>query len=123
MKKELQQQLKDNYPSLFNRESDCKSLRPFAIECGDGWYDFLDNICAAIMDLNPSDKVCFAEIKEKFGALRIYVNDSCPAISDILDCAERSSMKICEDCGVCENVTTDGKSWVKSLCPVCRSNR
>ena len=110
MKKELQQQLKDKYPSLF-RDSDHKAMRPFHIECGDGWYDLIDNICSAIMDLHPSDKVCFAQIKEKFGALRIY------------DCAEQSSMKICEDCGVCENVTTDGKSWIKSLCPVCRSNR
>ena len=46
MKQELEQQLIAKYPKLFGdvNKSPMESLMCFGCECGDGWYDILDNL-------------------------------------------------------------------------------
>lgn len=95
MKPELEQQLIEKYPKLFGdvNKSPKESLMCFGMECGDGWYNILENLCGYIENLQKThsyflatnDKndehanfhcpdVVFNQIKEKYGTLRVYWN-------------------------------------------------
>jgi len=91
MSPELEHKLIEKYPKLFKNvnKSPKETLICFGCECGDGWYDILDNLCGFIINLQKSrsyflmkkdDKcinfhcpdVVFDQIKEKYGTLRVY---------------------------------------------------
>lgn len=101
MSPELEHKLIEKYPKLFGdvNKSPMKSLMCFGCECGDGWYDILDNLCGYLTNLQESrafylgfkqevidsnDKsfdacfkcpdIVFMQIKEKYGTLRVYWN-------------------------------------------------
>jgi hypothetical protein len=100
------------YPSFFHNLT-------YGIECNVGWHDLLNDLCEKITELNPPENFHFAQIKQKFGALRIYVDNSNDGINNLLDIAEQDSAQICEHCGSNEYVTSEG-SWIKTLCHDCR---
>jgi hypothetical protein len=102
MSPELDKQLCDKYPKIFaNRyKSAQESCLAFGIECGDGWYNILDNLCASAnhmwstsveidaddavkLDIKenpyggyfapvPAPQMVASQVKEKFGTLRFY---------------------------------------------------
>jgi hypothetical protein len=102
MSPELDKQLCDKYPKIFadRYKSVQESCMAFGIECGDGWYDILDNLCAATnrmwstsieidaedavkLDIKentyggyfaqvPAPQMVAKQVKEKFGTLRFY---------------------------------------------------
>ena len=91
MSPELEHKLIEKYPKLFKNvnKSPKETLICFGCECGDGWYDILDNLCGFITNIQKSrtyflmkkdDKcidfrcpdVVFDQIKEKYGTLRVY---------------------------------------------------
>ena len=131
MKKELEEQLIEKYPKIFNIDKlDTKEPFPiFKIECGDGWYNLLDDLCDSIqfhIDYNikntelESSQVVVKQIKEKFGGLRFYFRGGNEYINGMVSFAEKMSYKICEHCGTNKNVTTEGKDWIITLCNNCR---
>jgi hypothetical protein len=67
MNPDLESKLLDKYPKLF------ASKQFWGFECGDGWYDILDNLCGAIASYGNAEDVMVDQIKEKFGQLRFYV--------------------------------------------------
>ena len=72
------------------------------IECGDGWYDLIDDTLSRIEQhcaTNGSGLPAITQIKEKFGSLRIYLTPTTDAFMSILTAAERKSATICEQCG------------------------
>ena len=127
MNEELTEELKTKHPKFFrNLHGDpTKTCMAWGIECSDGWFDLLSKLCDDITALNPPDDFCFAQIKEKFGGLRVYIDNGTDAIYDLLDEAEKNSYEICESCGTRDDVTGEcGEgSWVKALCKKCRSQR
>lgn len=127
MKPELEKQLMEKYPSFFVDMYGHPMLTCLAWGCetGDGWYNLIDEVCQkikALPNLEPTFR--FAQIKEKFGYLRINFSgtEKWDEIYDILNDAEIRSGKICEFCGSTENVTTKG-GWIKTLCEGCRSGK
>lgn len=129
MKTELEQQLINDFPQLFQGKDKppTESLMCFGCDCGDGWYGLIREVCEQITETlsktQNSEDFCFSQIKEKYGQLRIYVNDYSDEIAEILDKAEEKSATICEDCGTTENVTQNTLGWISSLCPTCRENK
>ena len=79
-------------------------------ECGPGWNKLVD----PIIELCKSSGVHIIQIKEKFGGLRIYVDDPTPAVEVEIREAENQSYKTCEVCG--EPGQLYGGSWLKTLC-------
>lgn len=87
MKRILQDQLYAKYPKIFaNKDRSMKeSCLYFGLECGDGWYDILDHLCAALsnvystgfyigdeyVSVNPPQVVA-DQVKEKMSSLRFY---------------------------------------------------
>ena len=100
------------YPLLFSNLN-------YGIECNNGWHDLLNDLCEQIVKLNPPEDFCFVQIKQKFGLLRIYVDNSNEEINNLINAVELKSAKICEHCGSDQHVTSEG-SWIKTLCHDCR---
>ena len=129
MKEELANKLINKYPKMFPKEANWAYP---AVE--DGWYDLLDALCGEIQhhldweraegkyekyDAKPNapEQVVVAQLKEKFGGLRFYVNGCDQRTSGMIQMAEAMSFHICEMCG------SPGEqrkgSWIKTLCDDC----
>lgn len=98
MNKDLQNQLFAKYPKIFRdaKLSPRQSCMGFGIECGDGWYQIIDALCAALSsgyssskdtmrfdgvegrfpyDTFESVQVVADQAKEKFSGLRFYTHN------------------------------------------------
>jgi hypothetical protein len=109
MNPDLESKLLDKYPKLFSNK------QFWGFECGDGWYDILDNLCGAIKEHTyDSDEVYVDQIKEKFGRLRFYLSREDDVIHGMISMAEYMSAHTCEMCGA-PGKTRD-VSWFVTLC-------
>jgi hypothetical protein len=118
-----EEQFYTSYPLVFPEgEPYC------GFNCGDGWYTLLDTLFFAItkdlkkvyskIKLDPQDKFSIAQIKEKFGGLRIYYNNGTDYIDDIINQAENMSEHICETCGEYGSIR-NSSYWIKVRCDKC----
>jgi len=114
MKKELQDKLKNTYPSLFYNDK-------FYFECGDGWYEILVNLFSSITQHEKTKLPKLTQVKEKFGRLRVYCDYETPTVSALIHFAEGISWSICEICGNRGTMTTSG--WMRVLCSECACTR
>ena len=96
-----------------------QSLIPFGIETGDGWFKIIDQLSADItlLDEKNGTTTIAVQVKEKFGALRFYVQAGSDAIFDLIDKAEDESSRTCEMCG--EPGELRGVGWVSTMCDKC----
>ena len=109
MNPDLTQKLLDKYPKLFSNQ------QFWGFECGDGWYDILDNLCGAITQYtHDPDEVYVDQIKEKFGKLRFYLSREDYVMHGMITLAEYMSGHTCELCGA-PGKTRD-VSWFVTLC-------
>jgi len=91
--------------------------RPYfyrGIECGPGWYPLYGPIVAKCQ----RQGISIAQVKEKFGLLRIYVEKPTPAITKAIYEAEAASARTCETCGAPGHMYDDGYRRVR--CKPCR---
>ncbi len=93
------------------------------IDCGNGWYNLLKNLCEKIepilVTLNKSvssggQPICAIQIKQKFGTLRFYMSSETPDITKYIKDAEKESAVTCEICGGHGSLT--GKGWLFTRC-------
>lgn len=84
---------------------------------GEGWRDLVTKLVNDIMAIDKTVEI--TQVKEKFGELRFYVSSSSEQVFNLIEQAEAESLKICEICGIRENVTTQG-AWLLTLCSKCR---
>jgi hypothetical protein len=102
----------------------------WGITCGDGWYFLLDQLCDSIqsyIDNNKHLKIKQLEatqVKEKFGGLRFYHNNSNEKLDGMIMLAECMSYSICELCGSTDDtVKQTEKGWIHTLCESCRNKQ
>ena len=122
MSPELDKQLCDKYPALFRDRHELPeySAMSFGFECGDGWYNLIDDLCHCIETHIKSKwhqdelNVTVDQVKEKFGALRFYVTGSDYMIDGMICMAEYMSSRICEECGDKGHLRYGG--WIKTAC-------
>ena len=151
MKSELQIELCKRHPSIFREiggQPD-ETCMAWGIECGDGWHDLIETLCTEIdaeventNRLYPHLKfaVVAAQVKEKWGGLRFYVDfiynhelledeDAMKKItsriweiSGMIRITESLSRKTCETCGSkCE---VDRESmYPRAECDACEQVR
>ena len=87
-------------------------------DVGPGWKGLLDRLHIDIAALAPDYEV--TQVKEKFGALRIYLSGAHNGqVQALLHAAEAQSQYICEECG--ELGELGGTYWMKTLCPTHRA--
>ena len=76
MDERLQKKLVGRYPHIFkDYRGDMRyTCMAWGFECGDGWFELLNNMCHDIVELgqNKNIQVIAHQVKEKFGGLRFY---------------------------------------------------
>jgi hypothetical protein len=130
MKRELDEQLVKDHPTLFadRHASMTTTAMCWGFECGDGWYGLLKEACDKIEPIlakckkdNPKGweygYYRASQIKEKFGTLRFYMSGAPEEVEDIIDEATIKSAKTCEDCGKPGKFRDDG--WCSTRCDTC----
>jgi hypothetical protein len=121
MNAEHTKHLIEKYPVLYqgHKLPITQNLMSFGFEHGDGWFVLLDNLSALItlLDKRDGSETIAVQVKEKFGALRFYVQAGSDAIFDLIDKAEDESSRTCEMCG--EPGELRGVGWVSTMCDKC----
>jgi hypothetical protein len=134
MTPERDKQLCEKYPKIFAHRDDPEPRHSIAcgVECGDGWYDLLDTLCANIQahvdhmesqDVRrppeePVDRqVLVTQVKSKFGGLRFYTGPTDDVVRGMISFAESMSFKICETCG--HKGARKGTGWIHTMCAPC----
>jgi len=113
MNKRLEKTLIEKYQYMFCNDTFCFS-------CDDGWYYLLDMAFLKIKKADSNKEFRINQIKEKFGALRLYGHSENEKVHKIIANAENTSSYICEVCGKDANLCVSSGFWYKSLCPICR---
>lgn len=130
MKRELETQLVRDFPFCFGdyRKDPTQSCMAFGCECGDGWYDLIREACAKAEyiieqyieahkydeDFNEDFTPRLAQVKEKFGTLRLYFTAYPDGIDEIEREAEKKSETTCETCG--KSGKMRGMGWLYVSC-------
>lgn len=121
MDKEFQMKLVEKYPTMFKEYGGDmrKTCMAWGICTGNGWYDIIDELCSKLEPLG----VVAAQIKEKFGGLRFYINPlnegvDWEEVHDHINEAESKSYKTCEICG--KPGKRIGGGWVVTRCDDCK---
>ena len=139
MSPDLEKKLLEKYPELYNYKSaDGKSsdMSHYGFSHGDGWFNIIDCLSATIADImknhqarkhltqeefNETVQVRVAQVKEKFGSLRFYVDNGNREVGAAITLAEMLSSRTCEYCG---NLgTRRGGGWVKVRCDACEAKK
>ncbi|KAK0184512.1 hypothetical protein F5146DRAFT_240949 [Armillaria mellea] len=102
------------YPSLFTSSE----MQKWGLECSRGWEGLIRQICNQL----KGKDVAFIQIKEKFGKLRIYVEDGDPETQRYLQEMEEKSAKVCEKCGKPGNLAVSN-GWLFATCEECAKER
>lgn len=77
---------------------------------GSGW----SHLIKPVTDYCKKHHIKIIQIKEKFGSLRIYIDEYTPELVELINKAEAESEKTCEKCG--EPGYIAGPGWVKCFC-------
>jgi len=122
MDKELEENLKEEYPFLFKEENFIDDLKVFGFMCKDGWYNLLDVLFFKItkyLKEKPGilEDFFINEIKEKDGSLKVdMVGDK--HIYNLATETKNISLTICEDCGR-KGELQDVYGLYSTLCELC----
>ena len=131
MKKELEEKLVRDYPEILQEYH----LTPFescmgrGFECGDGWYNLIDECCDQIRAFAEEDKIniIFEQVKEKLGRLTIYVKvegdkEQKKIAYQIADAFAVKSQYVCDECGreFEDKITENIDGWISATCEDCR---
>ena len=132
MKEELDKKLCEKYPKIFkNRNGSMQETCMYwGFSHDDGWYDIIDSLCASIQnhinnkryqfremsqeDFDEEHQVVAAQVKEKFGGLRFYVDGGDDWVYGAISMAESISYRTCEVCGAPGK--TRGTGWIRTTC-------
>ncbi len=84
---------------------------------GRGWFGILKELVEDLIKLGWDRKV--AQIKEKFGSLRLYPGHWTPEFQDRIIAAREHSKEICEECGKAGTLRARASGWHATRCDQC----
>lgn len=87
------------------------------VAAGRGWYGLIEDALEQInASLRPEDLAGFriTDVKEKYGTLRIYVDNAPDAVEAIVEIAQRRSALTCDRCG--DQGRVGGRGWLACRC-------
>lgn len=135
MKEQLEVTLKNRYPIFFKMLQDRSSeqhtkskeqepvytpVKLFGIQCDDGWYKLIDKLANRIERINSkettTETIHATQVKEKFGALRVYTSHQPSVINELCHFARELSRETCELCGDMQTARKRDIYRIKTLC-------
>ena len=150
MNKELEKKLSDKFPFMKKGKSLIEQhnagfiddlYSAFGLECGDGWYDLIYELCTEIQKAIDESRlpvnVEINQVKEKYGGLRFYYSlnfkenglgsidankrkELSEKIFKLTNIYEDKSYGVCELCGKPGKLRED-LDWMQTLCEECYS--
>jgi len=84
--------------------------------CPPGWYPAVEKLCDLLERIGG---VQLAQVKEKFGGLRFYVDGGPYLAHELIKACEAASIMMCQDCGAPGVLRKNGTYWVATLCDKC----
>jgi len=128
MTEENERKLFEKYNKIFigRNKPITENLMSFGFECGDGWYNIIDSLCANIQGYIDQQEgkvrqIEATQVKEKFGTLRFYTNHIDDYVDGVISMAECMSARTCESCGNPGEANDSG--WIITLCGTCREKQ
>ena|SRR3990167_10617799 len=126
MKKELQDKIFSKYPKIFKQKDlpMTQTAMCWGLDCGDGWFDIIDRLCDAIQsytDNNQKSQVEAIQVKEKYGCLEFYTDNSDDYIQGMIALARNISQYTCEECGS-KGELYEKNYWWRVRCENCKKN-
>jgi hypothetical protein len=123
MSPDLELKLVSDFPSLFRdyNGKPSETCMCYGMSFSDGWHDIFRELCVKLMELVnklPEDErkdIYFLQVKEKFGAMRVYISCATPEIDALIDEYETKSCTVCEQCGKPGKIV--GNGWSYAACP------
>lgn len=99
----------------------------YGVECCSGWRSLYEPILEKIEEYNKDkaedEKIRIIRVREKYGTLRFYVENSPQNILDEIRKAQHKSNIVCEECGYINphRVSTSlVLGWYRTLCQRCK---
>jgi len=99
----------NRFPSIFNDN--------FIIECDDGWYDLIFDLCRDIQhEINNSgcNQVTAVKVKEKFGLLHFVADGGNEVTEAMISKYKKVSGDVCEITGG-KGYMHQNNGWLKTL--------
>lgn len=137
----LEKHLIKTYPKIFRDMygDPKKTCMAWGCSCGDGWFFLLNQLCSSIQhhidqreeaikggyNYNKEEaipQVVFSQVKEKFGALRIYSEGGDDYIRAMINFTEAMSHWVCENCGKHNEDVGRTTGWIQALCSDCATD-
>ena len=122
MKQELEEKIFAAGPRLF-RQKDLSCMETcmcWGIDCGDGWFALLLEV-TRILEWHNSNLVRdgkppveAAQVKEKYGGLRFYLDNEDDFANGVIRLAELIAEKTCDVCGAPGIIREGG--WLACRC-------
>jgi len=123
------EQLIQKYPKIFKQyEGNPGMVNWFGVP--DGWLPIIDKLCGSIQSyidrytrytkegpIKPAQVTC-TQMKEKFGGLRFYAENTDDHVEGMIMMAEYLCDHTCQECGSEENIGRTG-GWITTLCQNC----
>ena len=92
------------------------SCTAWGMDVGDGWMDLLAEAFMLLAIRKPHcPNLKLAQVKEKFGTLRLYLDGADTKAFNIATWAEEMSGTICEACGR-PGQTSTYRGWLETSC-------
>lgn len=122
MNEKLENKLFESFPNLYGKDKETrKELLPYGIQCDDGWFNLIFELSEKISKIDPNCKA--VQVKEKFGGLRFYINETTSLGYKLIEEYENKSFHICEVCGNTETAKERSGNWVQTLCNDCEKTK
>jgi len=141
MREELDSQLCQKFPKIFKMRNASiqETCMSWGFSHGDGWYDILDAACTNIQhhidwkrktepfagmsdeEFDEIHQPVAAQVKEKFGGLRFYVDGCDDYVRGVIAMAESMSYRTCETCG--NPGARRGGGWIRTQCDLCNKSK
>jgi hypothetical protein len=134
MRQDLEKYLVKKFPLCFGdyRKSPKESCMAFGLEIGTGWYKIIKEACEKaepiiakwVQDHKHEENYRdwaprFAQVKEKYGTLRLYFTTYPEGIDEIEIEAEKKSETTCEKCGKAGKLRGQNAGWYYTSCNLC----
>lgn len=107
MSPHLTKKLKETFPELYHNLG-------WGFECGNGWFNILWRLSKDILPLAQGREMYAMQVKEKYGTLRFYMNQTTDEIEKRIEQAEEETEVTCETCGEPGKIREGG--WISVRC-------
>lgn len=105
----------DNERKLFKRYKFLNKKSLDSIDCGDGWYKLIYDMCKELKVANLPANFVVTRIMEKYGDLEVHTKNGTMQTRVIIDKYNTLSMELCDECGQDKDLQSCDKCTIPEI--------